>query len=69
MKKSTLLDQPLSAAIAAIGHSDTVALVDAGYAVPRGADRIDLALAPGVPDLWHRRRPIGSERPVRSVAA
>ena len=51
MKKTMLLHQELSAAIASIGHTDVLALVDAGYSVPRDAHRIDLAVRPGLPDL------------------
>ncbi len=51
MKKTSLLHQGLSAAVAGIGHTDTLALVDAGYAVPRDAHRIDLAVRPNLPRL------------------
>jgi D-ribose pyranase len=51
MKKATLLHQELSAAVAGIGHTDCIALVDAGYSVPSDGHRIDLAVRPNVPRL------------------
>ncbi|MDA8202798.1 MAG: D-ribose pyranase [Chloroflexi bacterium] len=51
MKRTFLLHQDLSAAVAGIGHTDSIALVDAGYSVPRDAHRIDLAVRPHLPRL------------------
>lgn len=51
MKRTTLLHQGLSATVAGMGHTDTLALVDAGYSVPLGVERIDVAVRPGVPGL------------------
>jgi D-ribose pyranase len=49
MKKGTLLNALLSAAIASMGHTDGLLICDAGYPIPREAARIDLALTAGVP--------------------
>ena len=49
MKKGTLLNAPLSAAIASMGHTDGLLICDAGYPIPPEAARIDLALTAGVP--------------------
>ena len=51
MKRTFLLHQGLSAAVAGVGHTDTLALVDAGYSIPRDAHRIDLAVRPHLPRL------------------
>jgi len=51
MKRSGLLNQELSRAIAAMGHGEILMIVDAGFPIPSGAWRIDLAIVPGVPDL------------------
>lgn len=51
MKRTTLLHQGLSAAIAGMGHTDTLALVDAGYSVPLTVERLDVAVRPGLPGL------------------
>ena len=51
MKKLTLLNREVSRAVADLGHRDLLVLADAGHAIPRGADRIDLALRPGQPPI------------------
>ena len=51
MKKGTLLNAPLSAAIASMGHTDGLLICDAGYPIPPEAARIDLALTAGVPSF------------------
>lgn len=49
MKKSALLNQPISAIIAGLGHRDTIVIADAGLPIPDGPVRIDLALTKDVP--------------------
>ena len=49
MKKTVLLNQPLSAAIAGLGHTDSLVVADAGLPIPAGPRRIDLAVRAGVP--------------------
>jgi len=49
MKKTGLLNQPLSEVIAGMGHFDTLAIGDAGLPVPPATRRIDLAVSAGVP--------------------
>ena len=51
MKKLPLLNREISAAIAGLGHRDLLVVVDAGHAIPRNADRIDIALRPGIPSM------------------
>ena len=51
MKKTTLLNQPISAIIAGLGHRDTIVIADAGLPIPEGPVRIDLALTKGVPSF------------------
>lgn len=51
MKRSGILNQPLSGALAGMGHGDLLMVVDAGFPIPADANRIDLALAQDVPDL------------------
>jgi D-ribose pyranase len=51
MKKTTLLHRELSAAIAGLGHTDRILFADAGHPIPRDADRIDLAVRPGLPAM------------------
>lgn len=49
MKKGTLLNQSVSAVIAGLGHTDTLVIADAGLPIPPETQRIDLALAQGIP--------------------
>ena len=49
MKKSGLLNQPLSAVIAGMGHTDELVIADAGLPIPPTTFRIDLALTENVP--------------------
>jgi D-ribose pyranase len=49
MKKTGIIHSQISAVIAALGHGDTLTIVDAGYPIPTTTQRIDLALEPGVP--------------------
>lgn len=51
MKRSGILNAPLSRALAELGHGDVLLVVDAGFPIPRSADRVDLALTHELPDL------------------
>jgi len=49
MKKIGILNQPISAVIAGLGHTDMLVIADAGLPIPAEPVRIDLALVQGVP--------------------
>ena len=49
MKKIGILNQPISSAIAGMGHMDTLVIADAGLPIPPETQRIDLALTEGIP--------------------
>ena len=51
MKKTGILNQPISTVIASLGHTDTIVIADAGLPIPDGPQRIDLALTKGVPSF------------------
>lgn len=51
MKRRGVINQPLSEALAGLGHGDTFLVCDAGFPVPRDAKRIDLALTFQVPTM------------------
>lgn len=61
MKKIGLLNQPLSALVAGLGHTDTIAITDAGLSIPTTIQRIDLAVSAGVPGLLQVMSAILSE--------
>lgn len=49
MKKTTLLNSDLSRVISRMGHTQTLTIGDAGLPVPKGVERIDLAVVKGLP--------------------
>jgi D-ribose pyranase len=49
MKKNVLIHPALSEVIARLGHTDMLVLADAGFPIPATTQRIDLALAKGIP--------------------
>jgi D-ribose pyranase len=49
MKKIGIINSQIAAAVASLGHNDTLTITDAGYPAPATTQRIDLALEPGVP--------------------
>ena len=51
MKKTKLLNSELSAVIAAMGHTDRIAVGDAGLPVPGSSQKIDLAVKRGLPSF------------------
>lgn len=67
MKKTGLLNQPLSCVIAGMGHFDELAIGDAGLPVPAGPERIDLAVSEGVPGFLAVLRAILGELQVQSA--
>ena len=51
MKKSGVLNAPLSKLIASMGHSDKLVICDSGLPIPNNAEIIDLAVTNGIPKL------------------
>ena len=51
MKKQALINAPLSALIAQLGHGDSICIADAGLPIPDNVLRIDLALVRAVPSF------------------
>jgi D-ribose pyranase len=67
MKKGTLINQPISAVIAGLGHMDMLVIADAGLPIPATTQRIDLALTKGIPSFLQTLRVILSEMAVEQV--
>lgn len=67
MKKTGLLNQPLSNVIAGMGHFDEMAVADAGLPIPAGPERIDLAVTEGVPGFLSVVRAVLGELEVQSA--
>ncbi|NPV65858.1 MAG: D-ribose pyranase [Anaerolineae bacterium] len=67
MKKTGLLNQPLSAVIAGLGHTDMLVIGDAGLPIPAGPQRIDLAVSAGVPPFLEVVRAVLGEMAVQGA--
>ena len=67
MKKSKLINQPISAVIAGMGHLDELVIADAGLPIPEPVQRIDLALTENVPRFLDALRVVLSELQVESA--
>lgn len=67
MKRRGVINQPLSGALAGLGHGDSFLLCDAGFPIPKGAERIDLALSFGVPDMKQCLKAILEEMVIQKV--
>jgi len=61
MKKIGILNQPISCVVAGLGHMDMLVIADAGLPIPANTQRIDLALAEGIPSFLQTLRVILSE--------
>ncbi|HEX7023003.1 MAG TPA: D-ribose pyranase [Trueperaceae bacterium] len=49
MKRHGILHPELASVLAALGHTDTLVIADAGLPIPPAVPRIDLAFSPGKP--------------------
>jgi D-ribose pyranase len=67
MKKIGILNQPLSAAIAGLGHTDSLVIADAGLPIPPETQRIDLALTRGIPSFLDALRAVLTEMQVEQA--
>ena len=70
MKKIGILNQPISAVVAGLGHMDTLVIADAGLPIPPETQRIDLALTEGIPTFLDTLRVVLTEMQVeRAIVA
>ena len=67
MKKGLLLNAGVSAVIARMGHTDALAIADAGLPIADGVERIDLALTAGVPSFMQVLEALTAELCVERV--
>jgi len=67
MKRQGILNADLSGALATLGHTDLLMVVDAGFPIPRSAHRVDLAIAENLPDLRTVLELISTELVVEGV--
>jgi D-ribose pyranase len=67
VKKSHLLNQPLSSVIAGLGHLDELVIADAGLPIPPSTQRIDLAVTQGIPRFLDTLRIVLTELQVEKA--
>jgi D-ribose pyranase len=67
MKKIGIINSQISAVVASLGHNDWLTIVDAGYPIPNGPQRIDMALEPGVPTFLQTLRVVLEELYVERI--
>jgi D-ribose pyranase len=68
MKRNGILNLGLNQAIAAMGHGDFLIVCDAGFPIPSGVERVDLAVVPDIPDIATVLTAINSEFIAEKVA-
>jgi len=68
MRRGGILNTRLVRAIAEMGHDDILLVTDAGFPMPYEERVIDLALVPGIPDLFTVLRAIRRELWVEQFA-
>ncbi len=67
MKKTPLINAPLSSVIARLGHGDYLVVADSGLPIPYGKVLVDLAITPHLPRLLEVLNVILSELKVEKV--
>lgn len=67
MKKTALLNKDVSEVIASLGHTDMLVVCDAGFPVPPGVRRIDLAVTANLPPFLETLKVILTELEVEKI--
>jgi D-ribose pyranase len=67
MKKQGILGHELSEVIASMGHTDLLVIADAGFPVPPGVQRIDLAVRCGLPPMLEVTQAIAGDLEVEAI--
>jgi D-ribose pyranase len=67
VKKHGVLNHRISEVIAAMGHGDLLVIADAGLPIPPGVERIDVAVARGIPGMLEVTTAIAGELQVEQI--
>lgn len=51
MQANRIIHPALAEVLAELGHTDIIMVTDAGFPIPKGANRIDLGFYKGIPDV------------------
>lgn len=67
MKKQGILNSDISRVLSYLGHTDTIAIGDCGLPIPDETERIDLALAFGVPTFMQTLEIIAQDMKIEKI--
>lgn len=67
MKKTKVINSDISRVIAQMGHFDKLSIGDAGMPVPKGTEKIDLAVDKGIPSFMDVLNNVLEELEVQKV--
>lgn len=67
MKKQGILNEQLSALIAATGHTDLIGITDAGLPIPPEIEKVDLAILPNFPRFLDVLKAVIAELSVEKI--
>lgn len=67
MKKTKVINSDISRVIAQMGHFDKLSIGDAGMPVPKGTEKIDLAVEKGIPSFMDVLNNVLEELEVQKV--
>lgn len=67
MKKQGILNSDISRVLSYLGHTDTIAIGDCGLPIPDETERIDLALAFGVPSFMQTLEVVAGDMKIEKI--
>ena len=67
MKKNGILQSDISRVLSYLGHTETIAIGDCGLPIPDEAERIDLALAFGVPTFMQTLEIVAGDMKIEKI--
>ena len=66
MKKTGILNPEITAVIAALGHTDSLVIADAGLPIPKDVPCIDISLSRGIPSFQQTLKAVAKELVIES---
>ncbi len=67
MKKQGILNSDISRVLSYLGHTDTIAIGDCGLPIPDETERIDLALALGIPTFMQTLEIVAKDMKIEKI--
>ena len=67
MKRAGILNSEISRVLSYMGHTDCICIGDCGLPIPEEVERIDLALAFGVPTFMHTLKVVVEDMKVEKI--